>query len=209
MEEKDAAEFAAAEGIVGHLTSLVLVDEASESVGEVPATRKVALASPVEYTIHDLSSPVACSVDSVQFQWAASASYFRDEKDALLPIVDALQKPLETNHFRLITGRVNWDVDTAAVASGRADGLDEIVQAFLRRVSKMEEIVAVANELGVSPMRVAIALLAKLDGGSSPTAARIARSILRPADRALLDAAMDAIRRAFPPIINSGTEGPA
>ena len=44
MKEEDAARLAEAEGIVGHLTSLVLVDEAADAVGDIPATRKVALA---------------------------------------------------------------------------------------------------------------------------------------------------------------------
>lgn len=46
MEENEAAKLAEAEGLVTHLTSIVLVDEAAEAVEGVPATRKVALASP-------------------------------------------------------------------------------------------------------------------------------------------------------------------
>ena len=44
MKGDDAARLAEAEGIVGHLTSLVLVDEAADAVSEIPATRKIALA---------------------------------------------------------------------------------------------------------------------------------------------------------------------
>lgn len=46
MDEEEAARFAEAEGIVSHLTSIVLVDEAAEAVQGIPATRKVALATP-------------------------------------------------------------------------------------------------------------------------------------------------------------------
>jgi len=46
MEEREAGALAEAEGIVSHLTSIVLVDEAGEAVEGIPSTRKVALAAP-------------------------------------------------------------------------------------------------------------------------------------------------------------------
>lgn len=46
MREDRAAEFAASEGIVCHLTSLVLVDEAAEASEGIPANRKVDLSRP-------------------------------------------------------------------------------------------------------------------------------------------------------------------
>ncbi|MTH95160.1 VIT domain-containing protein [Roseibium sp. RKSG952] len=50
MDEEAAAEYFAAEGIVSHLTSIVLVDESAEVSEELPQTKKVALASNREYT---------------------------------------------------------------------------------------------------------------------------------------------------------------
>lgn len=47
MTEAAAAVFAEAEGLVTHLTSLVLVDEVGEAHEGLPATRKIALESPV------------------------------------------------------------------------------------------------------------------------------------------------------------------
>ena len=46
MEEEGAAAFAEAHGIGGHLTSLVLVDEAGETQDGIPAQRKVPLMTP-------------------------------------------------------------------------------------------------------------------------------------------------------------------
>ena len=46
MNEAEAAAFAEAEGLVTHLTSIVMIDEAAEAVEGIPATRKVPLASP-------------------------------------------------------------------------------------------------------------------------------------------------------------------
>jgi hypothetical protein len=46
LEEAIAAALAEAEGIVWHLTSLVLVDEAAEAQQGIPAQRKVPLMTP-------------------------------------------------------------------------------------------------------------------------------------------------------------------
>jgi len=46
MPQPDAAELAAREGIVCHLTSLVLVDETGTAHAGIPATRKIALSTP-------------------------------------------------------------------------------------------------------------------------------------------------------------------
>lgn len=46
MEKEQAASFAEAEGIVSHLTSIILVDEEGVAVEGIPSTRKVALADP-------------------------------------------------------------------------------------------------------------------------------------------------------------------
>jgi hypothetical protein len=58
MEEADAAALAEAEGIVSHLTSLVLVDEAAEAQDAIPAQRKVALSTP---RVMARIGPVACA----------------------------------------------------------------------------------------------------------------------------------------------------
>jgi hypothetical protein len=46
LPEREAAELARDEGLVSHLTSLVLVDHAAEAQQGIPATRKVALPTP-------------------------------------------------------------------------------------------------------------------------------------------------------------------
>lgn len=46
LDSATATRLAASEGLVTHLTSLVLVDEATEVTDALPATRKIALPSP-------------------------------------------------------------------------------------------------------------------------------------------------------------------
>jgi len=52
MDERSAAKFAESEGLVTHLTSIVLVDEAREAVEGIPAARKIPLASPATSGMH-------------------------------------------------------------------------------------------------------------------------------------------------------------
>lgn len=56
MSEDEAGKLAAAEGIVCHLTSLVLVDEAAEVSEGVPATRKVELTMPRTAMLHSVKN---------------------------------------------------------------------------------------------------------------------------------------------------------
>lgn len=74
MPEDKASVWAAEEGLVSHLTSIVLVDEAGEAVDGVPAHRKVPLAEPVatfrSMSMLDAGAPMAAS----SMQFAASSS---------------------------------------------------------------------------------------------------------------------------------------
>src|SRR5690606_22666246 len=54
LDSEAAAALSEAEGLVTHLTSLVLVDEAGEVADGLPATRKVALPTP--HAHHHLAS---------------------------------------------------------------------------------------------------------------------------------------------------------
>ena len=70
MDADDAAALAEAEGIVTHLTSLVLVDEEGTAQEAVPAHRKVALSRPATMS---MTASSACSAASAN----ASAGVFR------------------------------------------------------------------------------------------------------------------------------------
>ena len=60
MTEDRAAAFAEAEGLVTHLTSLVLVDEVGEAQEGLPASRKIALESPMHF-MGGMAMPVAAA----------------------------------------------------------------------------------------------------------------------------------------------------
>jgi hypothetical protein len=94
MEEADAAALAEAEGVVSHLTSLVLVDEASEAQDAIPAQRKVALSTPRMLAAG--VAPVACAPGPAGSSSAASLSaMFRGASGPMLREVTAPTSPAQ------------------------------------------------------------------------------------------------------------------
>ena len=86
-------------------------------------------------------------------------------------------------------GRVDWTRDPEALRQGRLDGVPPAVVAALGRVAAMQEVVALAAELGQAPLVVALALLAGSEATGNRYAERFARQVLAGADATLLAAA--------------------
>lgn len=78
MDEDKASVYAAEEGIVTHLTSIALVDEAGEAVEGVPSQRKVPLSAPVAGDRHTLQL-LGSSMKSMRSMGFASASLSTDD----------------------------------------------------------------------------------------------------------------------------------
>lgn len=239
MEEEDAAALAEAEGLVCHLTSMVLVDEAGEAQQGIPGQRKVPLMSPSAShmmpmmemafsagggatkglrsmaTLAASASPGGALRGSKGlFRQAAVADGLGGGGIAAAPADDqwldapsfdrgrsahpAGPVPPSPNPFRAnlgsIKGRVNWGCDLDALQRGELHGnvpLDALVH--LRAAARLAEVVALATALGVTAEAVAVALLARSEGGSDRGAARLARAVLGSADEAALAAATRAV----------------
>ena len=161
MEEKDAARLAEAEGIVGHLTSLVLVDEVSEAVGEIPATRKVALADAAtgrQFLMHSRSLPdfgarVPHAIDFCQSYEALNASD-PGPKPARIrtPGSASFFAPTSDGRggaaaLRFITGVIAWDANAHDLLSGNIGQLDHACRSLLERISIFDEVLALAELL--------------------------------------------------------------
>lgn len=80
MEEAEAAALAEAEGVVCHLTSMVLVDEAGEARQGIPAQRKVPLMSPAGHfetqfsVMSDLAIPAVSRMPAMRTSARAAAT---------------------------------------------------------------------------------------------------------------------------------------
>jgi hypothetical protein len=209
MEEAEGARFAEAEGIVSHLTSIVLVDEAAEAIAGVPATRKVPLADPATARIYRRRSIVADTVQehvALQRMDSGSADYSAVEAACLRPPlspptgdVDAHLPHLSSwrggsyADIKGLRGRIEWDLDSDAMIAGNLSHLPPSIAAALFRISSLAEVVELAKALERPPIVVAVALVAEVDKPGSRTAARIARTIFAKAEAKLLDAARKAV----------------
>jgi hypothetical protein len=186
LSTEDAATLAEAEGLVTHLTSLVLVDDAGDIQGAIPATRKIPLPSPrthiaaadalpmsampaarnnlrVEARERSLGAPLRRSmVEGVkEFSLHSDAGHIDLDKDLDLSRVARV---------------IEWDLAPDKLRSGDLSVLAPAAARAIRQAAINKDVVALARKLGLDPVVVVIGLLAYA-ARSHRTAARIARAI--------------------------------
>ncbi len=215
MEEDAAASLAEAEGIVCHLTSLVLVDQAGEIQDVIPAQRKVATMIP--RTMGGVAAPAPAPAGLVLRRAGTPSgadaslnqSFFHGEVRMPAPVgrsrvqmsrtrvvadTDALANggPSAFGMSGLvasspataivdmssIVGCVAWSASPEALHEGDISGLPQHVRDLLQSAALTKEVAALAAAIGASALQVAVALLAKRDGASDRTAARVACAVL-------------------------------
>jgi hypothetical protein len=195
MTEMNAAALATAEGIVCHLTSLVLVDEAGATQAGLPAQRKIATMTPrtfvadapmaamsrlLSQTFGESRAPVAGSFPGTQ----------SDER--IFDIVEELKFQPVMIDLRSAVGVIHWSANPEALRRGDLSGLPEWVVDLLHRAADLPLILALAIDLGVVPLVVAVALLARAEASTNRHAGRLQRAILRGASESTLNTALRA-----------------
>jgi hypothetical protein len=184
MQESEAKALAEAEGVVCHLTSLVLVDEAGVRHEGLPAVRKVALSAPA------MARAAAMPVAMAPRYDASSVAPSRFTGRA-----GGLRRYLGGGTAARLSGMVphiDWDDDPDALCRGDLASLPQDVAAAIERAARIPAIVALAGSLGHGAVVVVIALMAKAAGAASRSAQRIARTLLAGADQSAVAAAMTA-----------------
>jgi hypothetical protein len=201
LEEAAAAALAEAEGIVCHLTSLVLVEEAGEVQQGIPAQRKVPLMTPGTARLVHMVPPDAMAlpltsptVDGALFRRAgAGAGAARGMFDIPTTQAPASAAAVAGNLHGLL-GQMDWTSDLEALRRGELPGtLPPKVLARLRAAARLAAVRDLVAALGVPAAAVAVALLARAEATSNRGAARLARAVLGSADAALLTAAARAV----------------
>jgi hypothetical protein len=206
LDRATATALAAAEGIVCHLTSLVLVDEAGEAQEGLPAQRKIALMAPapmaaaapammrgggaVPVAKNKLlrvrmdnapapSQPSAPAAAPAEAARKTGPGFMAKMAAPLRDALDALTgaKPREPLP-PIDPGWIDWSQDPEALRRGDVSGLAADIVLVLTEAAGHAAIQALANRLGIRPMAVAIALLAARDADSDRNAARIFRAVL-------------------------------
>jgi hypothetical protein len=201
LDPEAAAALAVAEGLVTHLTSLVLVDEASVMPAGIPGSRKIALPTPragVMRTFH-IGGAAPAPVEAARAAAAIPGrlSGFMPEMRSLRAFSrrmasEAMSPPPPPPPSLRSAPRIDWARAPQELVAGDLSGLDPQTASAIRDVAKTEAVCKLAAELGLDPVVLVIALLARTETNYS--ARRIARTILR--DRVYDDAALDAVMSA-------------
>jgi hypothetical protein len=223
MREDAAAKLAESEGIVCHLTSLVLVDEAGERHAGVPASRKVELSAPrtglalasvsracyaplaTDFIAREMGSmPVGAPAPSSSGILGSLSSRSRSEsrrREAESSAPKASAPPPSSPRrgggplisLRGTANRIGWNNDPEALRRGDLSGLPGDVNAAIRTAAQGPEVIALAHALGLDPIVVVIALIARSCGWSNRSAQRLARQILGKPAADLIDAALEEV----------------
>jgi len=216
MTKSAAADLAEAEGMVCHLTSLVLVDEAGASQDGITAQRKVATMAPRQMVVAmRLCLPKApVSIDGPPPagpppQWGRAAGLKTLSRLAppkrSRPLRSFLDDDFEAFDLRSAVAAVDWTTEPEALRRGDLSHLPGPVADRIRQAAALPAVTELAAALGVDPLVAVVGLLARAAASSDRSAARLARMILgggtarfaRAAMGRATDAALDAAAKAI------------
>ena len=211
MTDVAAAKLAEAEGIVCHLTSLVLVDEAGVRHEGIPASRKVELMAPLAAAMPVGAARVAAAcyyepeVDARSRSSGMSSGRQRGMLQRLSSLISESRAapppsgaaPAKTQpalppavDLGDLIGLIDWDADPEALRRGDLSDLPMSLVMAIQAAARLPEIAAFARTLGIDPVVAVVALLARAAGRSNRSAQRLARTILGRAQAADLETAM-------------------
>ena len=236
LPEARAVALAVAEGLVGPLTSLVLVDRVAERQIGLPVTRKVALpvpataaapmpaTSPRAMPAPAMAAPaVSAPMPPPEAPAGAGGPFARPSFHRIIDAgpAPAAARPRESapRMARLWsklrgdrrepgiapaspTGEapdwpgltaVQWARGTDALARGDLAGLPAGVAERLRACAAHPSVERTARTLGLSPLLMAIGVVARRAAAADRHAARVARAIFRSHGEAEIDAALAAL----------------
>jgi hypothetical protein len=205
LDSESAAQFAESEGLVTHLTSLVLVDEEGAAQEGLPATRKVALPAP-RLMAQENALAVAC-LGGPKFDLLSDRIFSRaaapKPSRAFVPTI--APEPTHADLSGLI-GRIDWDAAPQQLQAADLSTLDREVALAIRSAAAIPEVVAFARQLGVDPVALVVGLIARSESSTSRSAARLAKAILGDIAREGLDHIAQMLGLKGGPMLQAETE---
>ena len=187
MKESAAVRLALSEGLVTHLTSLVLVDEESSRSGNLPTTRKI-----------DLPTPPT-SVEAFQIPDPAQDKPTRASRGQVLY---SMPYAIDgTDLIERVAQGIDWRQHGATLADGVLHGIDPVAARFIhqsaRRIvqhpASRTGLWLAVLEAGIDPILLVILCLAALSARESRDAERVRRRLVERVESAI----HEAIRREF------------
>ena len=218
LDEAEAVKLALAESLVGHLTSLVLVDDDGAATDDHAASRKIALPTPRTMAAGaSVNSLMArrrtASSGDVRYALAGSVHHSPpslSEVDAAIgpaPERKPVPAPMASSaggappapalvprDLAAAAGAIDWQLHPQRLIAGDAAVLPADVAAWVVAAAKTTAIETAARRLGIDAVALVIGLMARSRSGHDRLAARIARAILKSADVSVLDDLMQKLR---------------
>jgi hypothetical protein len=208
MATENAAQLAEAEGLVTHLTSLVLIDEAATQEASIPATRKVALPTPRTAAMPVMAAPAMMRERSMHSERSvapqtpplakgpARSSGLLNRLWSFEEFVEAWDDEAAASkpqRDRLDGGgladAIDWDQAPHRLQAGDLADLDPAVARAIRDLAARAEVIELARKLALDPLVLVIGLLARMQADRNRSAARIARAIFGKRPRHQVDEA--------------------
>jgi hypothetical protein len=163
LSPKAATALAEAEGLVTHVTSLVLVDEESVVQEGLPATRKIALPEPGSLHLSKFS------IDETHFSYSRSTragvslDLFQPDTAAFgCDRVDFIGVPLPALlDLASVARQLDWVSSPNKLISGDLSGLEPAAAAIIERAAATRGVIALARRMKIDPVVLLIGLLAR------------------------------------------------
>ena len=189
VPEQLATELAVSEGLVTHLTSLVLIDEDGDIANSLPTTRKIALASPradAHAAVRRLSAVQA--IVSAPPPEGIFASLFRSwecNDDAWgTPVFDIdAGHPPKDNSLREIAERIDWKQVLRDMDADRTVYLPDDMRPILVELANLDAVKALAGKLQQPPDTIVLALLGSTIATTNWIPRQLAESVFSKASR--------------------------
>ena len=179
-----AAQYATSEGIVSHLTSLVLVDEVGDTQSELPTMRKIALPKTANatamhmYAAHDSSAMFESASESARsisysMEFLPSSSPTRGRSDHRTFSYSSVPASSGWLDRLQIVRLIDWGDNPERLTRGDFSGLNPEVQRLINELSGEDQLHRLSDLSGIPLEIVAIALLASFASDEDPRAQRI------------------------------------
>ena len=206
LSEEEAARLAEAEGLVTHLTSLVLVDEDAAVQTGIPATRKIALPTPPTALAAACAlAPAARALGSAPRVFYSLAEdgiesprrMAAERRPAADPQEEVREAPgrqrrslfrwpdwLGADHaasdadLGALGARIDWGLAPQRLQGGDLSTVEPELARLIRDLARETFIVRAAEKIGCDPLILVIALLARAASRRNRAARRLAQAIL-------------------------------
>jgi hypothetical protein len=183
LDEERAAMLAETEGLVTHLTSLVLVDEEGDAQECLPATRKIVLPRPAATRmVHRCRISLMTGIDRYPSPGIAYSLSTPGPNSTSAHDMDsnAGEHEFEETGLTLseVALKIDWDASPNRLVAGDLSALDPVDAALIASAAAVDEVVALAKQMKINSIVLVVALLAHSRATENRTAARIAKAIL-------------------------------